>query len=644
MEQLGVQKTAKEDAERRAEQARDNLLQVEKRLGEKRQEYQDKSDKIQDLSAKNIFETVMSLTEVQEQIKQLDRVRNDLGLPAVITNAKDLLTAIGEAKAVTERGASVLLPLVRAPDRKKRWTWLLIAFFAAPVLGILFGWIFTNIRGEWFAQAAGVTATLAAWIATTTETLRRSGRWVSDRVAQLERVQQVINSGVVEEQNKIKVEIANLEKQRTKVIQEEQVELRKLDEAKQQVEKSEEELRQATPARLLARFIQDRVESNDYRKHLGVLALIRDDFKKLSDLIQKDNSKSDEFQKLEEEQIDEPCRINRIILYIDDLDRCQADKVIQVLQAVHLLLAFPLFVVVVAVDARWVSGALRERYGQLLGSSNQDDLQVSEETQIAATPLDYLEKIFQIPFWLSPMNVAARQRMLEGLVRNSAVITATGVTQMAGGQTTQLTHTQAESSSEGQSGKNSTPIAPEETMTVQQEQVVSTDLNPETLIIMPTELEFIKQISPLLGRSPRALKRFINIYRLIKASLSDTDRVAFAPATGSNAEFRTVMFLLAIVTHSPEISQKYFEALYEFVQAHPQTNRLNTTDWEGLFNESGTPSPISAWSQLSRWIHTNEASSIRNSSLKRIFWWARRVSRYSFLQEPGVTKWYEIEE
>ncbi len=44
--------------------------------------------------------------------------------------------------------------------------------------------------------------------------------------------------------------------------------------------------------------------------------------------------------------------LNRIVLYIDDLDRCPPKRVVEVLQAVHLLLAFELFVVVVGVDAR----------------------------------------------------------------------------------------------------------------------------------------------------------------------------------------------------------------------------------------------------------------------------------------------------
>ena len=48
------------------------------------------------------------------------------------------------------------------------------------------------------------------------------------------------------------------------------------------------------------------------------------------------------------------------MLYIDDLERCEPDQVVQVLQAVHLLLAMELFVVVVGVDPRWLLRSLQE--------------------------------------------------------------------------------------------------------------------------------------------------------------------------------------------------------------------------------------------------------------------------------------------
>ena len=83
--------------------------------------------------------------------------------------------------------------------------------------------------------------------------------------------------------------------------------------------------------------------------------------------------------------------VDRIILFIDDLDRCPENIVVDVLQAVHLLLAFPLFVVVVAVDSRWLLHSLRQ-HSQALAD---DDVDV-------ASPVNYLEKIFQIPFRLRP--------------------------------------------------------------------------------------------------------------------------------------------------------------------------------------------------------------------------------------------------
>ena len=42
--------------------------------------------------------------------------------------------------------------------------------------------------------------------------------------------------------------------------------------------------------------------------------------------------------------------------------RCKPEDVVKVLQVVHMLLAFELFIVVVAVDARWVDESLKQTY------------------------------------------------------------------------------------------------------------------------------------------------------------------------------------------------------------------------------------------------------------------------------------------
>ena len=123
-------------------------------------------------------------------------------------------------------------------------------------------------------------------------------------------------------------------------------------------------------------------------------------------------------------------KINRIVLYIDDLDRCPPERVVQVLQAIHLLLAFPLFVVVVGVDSRWVTRSLQQSY-EWLRDEDDDEEENSKnghkpkvtangnngQSDEGATPHDYLEKIFQIPFWLKPMDATAAEEFIDGLTQ-----------------------------------------------------------------------------------------------------------------------------------------------------------------------------------------------------------------------------------
>ena len=131
-------------------------------------------------------------------------------------------------------------------------------------------------------------------------------------------------------------------------------------------------------------WLEERARSSDYISHFGVISVLRGDLEAL----------------VEKQRRDSPDR--RIILYIDDLDRCPPGRVVEVLQAVHLLLAFPLFVAVVGVDPRWLLRSLEQHYLQIQsmpGRAPSESADLLSET----TPHDYLEKIFQIPFALRHM-------------------------------------------------------------------------------------------------------------------------------------------------------------------------------------------------------------------------------------------------
>ncbi len=92
----------------------------------------------------------------------------------------------------------------------------------------------------------------------------------------------------------------------------------------------------------------------------------------------------------------------RIVLFIDDLDRCEPDKVVEVLEAIQLLVKTNLFVVIVAIDPRYVCLSLenKEKYRHIL------------HTFKSPTSMEFLEKIIQIPYRLPSIDDESMDRMV----------------------------------------------------------------------------------------------------------------------------------------------------------------------------------------------------------------------------------------
>lgn len=246
-------------------------------------------------------------------------------------------------------------------------------------------------------------------------------------------------------------------------------------------------------------------------------------------------------------------RFSRIVLYIDDLDRCPPDKVVEVLQAVHLLLCFPLFVVVVAVDARWVSRALYVRFSGLLDEpGTNSDLPLS-----GASSLDYLEKIFQIPYWVRPMDEAVAQSYVEQI--------ASGDLARAQPPPSRL----AQTSTPGAQGDGGPPPRPTVASSsgealMPPEVNASSALSPPItvgLTLSPFEISLLKAYAPHIGRTPRQAIRFVNVYRLIKTSLNSELLKRLDVLRGESPEGRALVPQLAIVTGAPRSTAEYFRRL-----------------------------------------------------------------------------------
>ena len=135
--------------------------------------------------------------------------------------------------------------------------------------------------------------------------------------------------------------------------------------AEREVAQRERELAELRDKGLqLQEFVRERAASSDYREQLGVISKVRRDFEQLVALLPGSDQQAGAEQvavvaAAVTRRIPE---VERIVLFIDDLDRCPHGKVVEVLQAVHLLLAFKLFVVVVGVDSRWLQRSLEAHY------------------------------------------------------------------------------------------------------------------------------------------------------------------------------------------------------------------------------------------------------------------------------------------
>jgi hypothetical protein len=277
-------------------------------------------------------------------------------------------------------------------------------------------------------------------------------------------------------------------------------------------------------------FIDRRSKSEDYKKHLGLISIIRRDFEILNDLFTDHNQEAEKIKNAKEFKDKFKKPLERIILYIDDLDRCPEENVVQVLEAVNLLMAFPLFVVVVGVDSRWVKNALIKKHALQFTGKLQGNEAIDTNLEMIE-PSNYLEKIFQIPFHLKDAKDTSVKDMIKKLAQSKAKITGyveAGYVEEGNVETTTADSDKGNIPADTNSSSSST------TDTILFDK-------PEALILTDEEIALMQDMSDVIGNNPRAIKRFVNIYRIIKAH-EEFDY----EADSTNQELSAILFLLAL--------------------------------------------------------------------------------------------------
>jgi KAP family P-loop domain len=478
---------------------------------------------------------------------------------------------------------------------------LLLVFAVVVAAAVVVGWVIPNLA-RWSVTASTVAAVLMVaelWRrGSRAETARRAGAaWkaaVRMGEAQRQRMQTAASVAAAE--------VAALERQ----------------------------VQDLTAAGQLAGIVADRAAGADYRSRLGVMTQIREDFTRMAALLAdtpgtavrgrpgaQASSGPDE-QGGPAENGTRPAtdaagdtlpRIDRIIVYIDDLDRCPPRRVVEMLEAIHLLLAVPLFVVVVAVDPRWLLRAIAAHYRDLLqapaGHASPPELagpvDPDDEELWNSTPAQYLEKIFQVVLTLPPLDTSGHQRLLRTLVGTredkATPAPSSPPAPPAGGTPPASVNPDNESIGDVPGHRDDAGMFGVQLPAAR----VVERVDPLTL--EPDELAMLDLLGPpMLIATPRAVKRLANSYGLLTAIRRDQRAVDLAeqhttiadPATGELREaaffpYRAGMVLLAALIAFPALGPAFFLHLHHTASAHPHQS------WQHFLNSLQPVQKLGGW-------------------------------------------------
>jgi hypothetical protein len=415
---------------------------------------------------------------IAEALTAKDRVR--LG-QQVVAGAALLGQDAADAVLASERAWNALAkPEWRQPRywTPRRLAIAVLSLAIVPVVALIVHWAGASPVATLASTLAALLPGLVVGIRAVANAAERQQRDFEEARREVnEKLDGVINAAQ-SQRNLAADNLSSTEKQLTTAIE-------KSAKAQREHEELVLEKEALTPGSLYTEFLSARKLSDDYRKRLGLVTTIHDDLEKLAALTEEYNSG------VRRKKTEEDSPPNRIVLYVDDLDRCPPDRVVEVLEAVHLLLAFKLFVVIVAVDTRWLKHALKNALPALR--------EMPDTSARAPTAMDYIEKIFQIPFWVEGLDSDARQRLLRGLLIPAVAAPVTTGEDASG---TSLTVDDREKELVGN---------------MLTSHGLWLDLDARQLTITPEELTFIESLAPLLDGTPRQVKRFVNSCQLLLA-------------------------------------------------------------------------------------------------------------------------------
>lgn len=271
-----------------------------------------------------------------------------------------------------------------------------------------------------------------------------------------------------------------------------------------------------------------------------------------------------------------------VVVYIDDLDRCSPERIIQCLEAIKLFVNVDRTAFVIGADQRIIEHAIHERYKTPL-----------QQTTISSPYSDYLEKLIQLPYKLPKLSYSEQETYVTLLLCSKM------------------------------ENENLFPTIHRKYLEFREKDKHSKyDLNKiqkanPTINFGTTSgyLSIIPIMSSFLNGNPRQLKRFLNTFDM---------RRRMAGVAGFREIYPEVMVKLMVLEYNSQLRQ-YIDDLYarqkdtgfikgmKKVEEQAAAGDVKENGWKDLWN---TPDGR-------RWLSTKP--SLAQKNLRNYFWISREA-------------------
>jgi hypothetical protein len=618
-EKLEKSQAEREQLQARTAQAKQQTARLEKEV---REAAADRRIKARDL--------LTAAGESPELKRQLDQVWRRLGVRDEAEQAEMLA---GEVRGIPQ-DTQALRGLLG-----QRRTWIMAAIcLIALLVTVAAIWI----PASWGARLreGGAASTIAlvltfgvTLLGSVTNGLKRLSAVASDLTQRAAKAEEDRTN------TKIKAKLAELNQAEA----DEKVASAQLEQVTERIGELARELADLMPGQRLYTFLAERSASGTYTSQLGLISTIRKDFQTLVKLL--DDMRTEGGGKPEQPRID------RIVLYIDDLDRCGPRQVVEVLQAVHLLLAINLFVVVVGVDPRWLTRSLRHQYPSTLDSS--PDKRAEERDLAEVTPVDYLEKIFNIPFVLPVIPKGGLEHLMGRLAAKPAEKAAAKAAAEAGATPGLESETPAAAARVASgTGPEATVASEPDPQTAQASTKAAT---AEAQPLSTDELAFLAKLEPFIS-TPRDAKRMFNLYRLLRSNPALSAASDFLGGRRLPGQFQAVAMLLAMLTADAHLMHYVLDAPRQLDDSGQKTvvtggltSRPPQDDWQSFADDLKPERAEDGWrnqiigripdQEVRRWQLLSDAVATTSAEVSlpdlSVFQhWAPSIRRFSYLLSP----------